>query len=91
MAKGQHLSHHQQGIVKRYYEHADSQTILKLQELVSELYLCTDPKKQQKMWTKARESLAKSGVNNARIDKVIADHNIEALARLVSELSAAKK
>ena len=39
MAKHQNLSAYQQKIVKRYYEHADSITIQKLQELVSELYL----------------------------------------------------
>ena len=44
MAKGQHLTPHQQRIVSRYYEHADTVAITKLQEAVSDLYLATTPK-----------------------------------------------
>lgn len=85
MAKGQHLSRTQKGIVNRYYEHLDSQTALKLQELVSELYLCDDAKKREKHWVKAGDLLAKSGANKARAEKVLADRDVEALAKLVAD------
>jgi hypothetical protein len=90
MAKGQNLSRYQKGIVRRYYEHLDSQTVQKLQELVSEMYLCEDAKKRAKLWLKAREALTKAGVNPVQIEKVIAEQNIEALARLVTDLTARK-
>jgi hypothetical protein len=91
MAKGQHLSRHQKGIVNRYYEHLDSQTALKLQELVSDLYLCDDDRKRGKLWDKAGDLLAKAGANSARIDKVMTDRTPESLAALVNELTAPRK
>jgi hypothetical protein len=91
MAKGQHLSRYQQGIVRRHYDHADSQTAMKLQELVSELYLAADNKKRTKLWDKAGDLLAKAGANQARIDKVMTERSPEALAALVNELTAPRK
>lgn len=91
MAKGQHLSNHQRGIVKRYYKHLDTLTAQRLQELVSELYLCDTDAKRNKLWQRAHESLLKTGANPARIDKVMADRSIEALARLIGEVTAPAK
>lgn len=86
MAKGQPLSRHQKGIVNRYYQHKDSQTALKLQELVSELYLCEDDKKRGRLWAKAGELLASAGANRPRVEKVLADRDVEALGKLVADV-----
>jgi hypothetical protein len=90
MATGDHLTRHQQGIVRRYYQHLDAMTIHKLQDLVSELYLCENDKKRAAMWDKARQALLKAGANQARVDKIIAARQIEALAQLVAELTNRK-
>src|SRR6185503_20548995 len=58
MAKGQHLSHYQQGIVKRYYENKDTLATQKLGEIVGELYLAMgDAKKSEKLWKSAKTAL----------------------------------
>ena len=89
MAKGQHLSRHQQGIVKRYYAHLDTLSLQKLGELVSELYLA-DAKKAGKLWESARTALAKCGGDQKRIEAILASKDVAGLAALVNELSATR-
>jgi hypothetical protein len=91
MAKGQHLSRHQKGIVNRYYEHADTITLTKLQEIVSDLYLATGDKAAAKLWKSAETALAKTGADAPRVAKILADKNVVALATLVGELSGPSK
>ena len=50
MAKGDPLTPHQKGIVRRYYDHQDDMVHQKLSETVSDLYLCTDEKKAARLW-----------------------------------------
>jgi hypothetical protein len=88
MAKHQHLSHYQQGIVKRYYRNLDGITLGRLQELVSELALAgTDAKARDKLWKRVETALAKADVDRARVDRVLASKDAAALARLVAELA----
>ncbi|MCC6660386.1 MAG: hypothetical protein IT437_05825 [Phycisphaerales bacterium] len=89
MAKGQHLTRHQQGIVKRYYEHRDTISLQKLAELVSELYLA-DAKKATKLWESARVALATCGGDAKRIDTILLKKDVVGLAALVNELSGGK-
>lgn len=86
MAKGQPLSPYQQGIVKRYYEHKDTLATQKLGEIVSDLYLCTDPKKAERLWARTHTALLQAGANKARVEKLMRDRSIERLAALVNEL-----
>ena len=87
MAKGQHLSHHQRKIVNRYYEHLDTITITKLQELVSDLYLCESPKKRAQLWTRVEKALSKMGPSEPRVQKILDAQDVELLAGLVGELA----
>lgn len=87
MAKGQHLSAYQQKIVNRYYEHLDTIALTKLAEATSELYLCTDAKKADKLWAGVEKALDKIAVNNMAVKVVLAKRDIKALAQLVNDLS----
>lgn len=87
MPKGQNLSKYQQGIVRRYYEHLDGIALTKLSESVSELYLCTDPKKAEKLWQGVERALDKTAGGDAKVRDVLKSRNIQQLARLVGELS----
>jgi hypothetical protein len=89
MAKGQHLTRHQQGIVKRYYAHLDTLSLQKLGELVSELYLA-DAKRAGKLWESARLALAKCGGDEKRIEAILAKRDVAGLAALVNDLSGRK-
>lgn len=89
MAKGQHLSRHQKGIVNRYYEHLDTIQLQRLSELVSDLYLAESPKKADQLWKRAESALAKAMPNDPDVRAVLASRDVEKLARVVSRLSAA--
>ncbi len=87
MAKGQHLSAHQRGIVKRYYEHMDSLVAQKLSELVSEVYLATGTKQQEKLWRSVEAALAKSPVPPEKAAQVVSARDIKGLAQIVADLA----
>jgi hypothetical protein len=89
MAKGQHLTSYQRGIVKRYYEHLDTLTLQRLQETVSDLYLA-EGKAADKLWAKAGEALARAKVEPARIERSVGKKDLQELARLVGEMDARK-
>jgi hypothetical protein len=89
MAQDQFLSPHQKGIVKRYYAHKDTLATQKLGEIVSELYLLTaepDAKKAERMWKSAHTALLNAGASPVRVEKLVAERDLKALAVLVNEL-----
>ena len=86
MTRNQYLSPHQKGIVKRYYEHKDSLMTQKLGEIVSDLYLCTDPKKAEVLWQRAHKALMNAGANRVRVEKLMRDRHLGRLAELVKEI-----
>ncbi len=86
MAKGQHLSSYQQGIVKRYYKNKDTLATQKLGEIVSELYLEKNPKKLDRLWKSAATALEQAGADKARVDKVVLERDLEGLAELVGKI-----
>jgi len=87
MAKGQHLTPYQKGIVRRYYEHLDTLTLQRLQEIVSDLYLA-DEKAAAKLWDRARQALERAKVEPAQIERSVGRRDLKELARLVGEMAA---
>ena len=81
------FTRHQQKIIKRYYENADSIQLQRLSELAGELYLA-EGKKRVKTWATTAALLVKLGVPQARVDAVVAADKPEAVAKIVTELSA---
>ncbi len=90
MAKGQHLSKYQEGIVRRYYEHADSRVATTLQEILSDLYLA-EGKQKDKLWARAAEWLAKAGFEPAKVERAVKDKDIQALGRIINEIAGPQK
>ena len=89
MAKGQHLTRHQQGIVKRYYDNADTIALQRLQEIVSDLYLGSDGAKADRLWKSAAGFLPKAGASPEQTTTILAGKNVAALAELVGRLGRA--
>ncbi len=87
MAKGQHLTRYQQKIVSRYYEHKDTITAQRLQELVSDIYLAAPGKEADKLWKKADAALRSAGVPPEKVDRVVASRSPERLAAIVNDLT----
>jgi len=90
VAKGQHLSSYQRGIVKRYYAHLDSITLAKLSELVSDLAVSDPGPKADKLWTKVENALDKTAAADERVLAIVRQKDVKALAQLVGDLAAGK-
>ena len=76
MARGQDFSNHQRKIINRYYEHEDTIASGKLGEMISELYLCTDAKKAERLWQRVGQALAHTKANPAEVRKLLEDRKI---------------
>lgn len=90
MANDQHFSRYQQGVVKHYYENRDTVSLQKLGEIVSDLFLCEDPKKTAKLWDRAAKALVHTDAQPGSVKKILADQDVAGLSQLVNQLSAAK-
>lgn len=88
MAKGQHYSRFQKGVIRRFYHYRDGQLVQRLQELVSELAL--DPT-CDRTWKKVGDALGKLELEpplpQSRVDLVMSSRDVEALAALVGTLT----
>lgn len=86
MARGQWLTPRQKGIVRRYYENRETGATQKLGEVVSELYTCEDEKRATRLWRSALTALVNAGVHRGRAERIVAERDLEHLARLVGEI-----
>lgn len=86
MARGQHHSAYQKGVIKRYYENKDAIMYHKLSEFVSELYLCENPKKAERIWKGVERALMNMEVKKTLVQHLMEDRSVEALAEVVAEL-----
>ena len=68
MGKREHSSY-QQGLIQRYYDNLPQQTLGKLAELVTELYLAKSQKKLDHLWGRVEKAIAK-----IKVPKKIAEH-----------------
>jgi hypothetical protein len=94
MAKGQNLSAHQQKIVKRYYENADTITITKLQELVTEIYLVSSSdggKKADTLWKRAHDHLKKTSIKPHVVEAIVSQRDVKKLAELLTTATVPKR
>ncbi|HED52581.1 MAG TPA: hypothetical protein ENJ00_00050 [Phycisphaerales bacterium] len=82
MAKGQHLSRYQKGIVNRYYSNLDTITLTKLQELVSDLFLA-EGKKAETYWKKAESLLARTDAKASEVRRAVEGRDVTKLAEIV--------
>ena len=79
-------SSHQERIIKRYYDNREEIAIQRLQELVTELYLCESSKKRQQHWKHIRTHLEKLKVADDTIDHLEERDNAELVAQLLKRL-----
>ncbi|MEL7497898.1 MAG: hypothetical protein AAFN77_09830 [Planctomycetota bacterium] len=81
-------SKYQQSVIRNYYENRETISLQRAQEIVTELYL-SDGKKRQKYWKSLEGHLLKLDVKQKVIDKLVADDDPQAAARLVERLAKA--
>ncbi|MEX0775995.1 MAG: hypothetical protein WD042_09825 [Phycisphaeraceae bacterium] len=90
MPRGQFLTPHQQKIVKRYYAHLDTITLGKLGEAVSDLYVCEDAKKADRLWAGVERCLAKTGANESLMQRIVTQRDVPALAKLLTDITSGR-
>jgi hypothetical protein len=78
---------YQRKVIQRYYRNQDAMKGQRLQELVSDLYLATTPKKRDALWERARALLLQNGVPEAETERVVGARSVEALAEVVQRLA----
>lgn len=74
---------YQEQIIKRYYEHKPEIMIQKLQELTTDLYLATTPKKREQLWKRVALALSNLKVPQTQIDAIVAQNDPVVLARFL--------
>lgn len=78
-------SKHQQGIIKRYYEHRDTLALQKLGELVSNLYLETSEAKIKRAWKSVRTQLLAAGIDEKKVAEICDDQDLGAVAKMIEK------
>ncbi len=76
---------YQQKVIKRYYDNADTVSLQRLAELVTDLYLA-EGKKRDRAWKQAAACMQKLGVPPTRIEHLVEQADPKLLANLVTEL-----
>ena len=77
---------YQQGVIRRYYDNRETISIQRLGEMVSDLYLATSEKKKNSLWKQVEKALLTTEVNEVWLKKVVADQNLDGLAKIVNSL-----
>lgn len=90
MAAARNYSKHQQNIIKRYYENLDTIVLDRLSTLVTDLFLADTEAKQKRLWENVEKNLQKAGIKPEDYQTIIDKQDLDALARLVTELSGKK-
>lgn len=81
----QDYSAHQQNIISRYYNNLDTIMLVKLQELVTELYLADTETKRDRLWKRAEQAMTKLGTPPVLAEHIMATKDVEVLARNVQD------
>ena len=79
-------SDHQRKVIRNYYRNRDDLETQRLQELVTEIHLATTPAKCTRLWERAASILARAeGLDADETARVVAERDLEALARIATE------
>ena len=79
MSKREHSSY-QQDVIKRYYDNLPQQTLGKLAELVTELYLAKTDKKRDQLWERVEKAMAVIKVPEKIAEHILKQRKPEILA-----------
>lgn len=77
---------HQKKIIKRYYDNRDQIMLVRLQEIVTELYLADTEAKRNRLWKRAESALKALKLPASQIDHLLAQRKEELLANYLRQL-----
>ena len=76
-------SKHQQKIINNYYQNIDAISIQRLQELITELYLCESEKKTNQLWQRVEKAMINIKVHPQILEHIMSRKDVQVLARNV--------
>ncbi len=72
-------------VIRRYYANLPNNLLRRLEELVGDLYLATD-KKRDRLWERARQVLLQLEIPESRVEHILSKRDPALLAEVVQEL-----
>ncbi len=85
MSSGRDYTSHQRGIIKRYYQNFDTIKRQRLAELTTDLYLA-EGAKRERLWKQVEQILTAIEFPESRIQHLMREKNVTALAQILQEL-----
>ena len=76
----QEYNKHQQNVIRRYYDNLDAIKLNQLQELVTELYLAQNSKKEERLWERAEKAMQQLKIKPSIIEHIMQKRKVEILA-----------
>jgi len=73
-------SKYQQDVIQSYYENLDTIKLGRLQELVTELYLAKNSKKEDRLWEQAEKAMRQLKIKPKVIEHIMQKRRVEVLA-----------
>lgn len=80
----ENYSRYQQSVIRNYYKNQDNVSFQRVQELLTDLYLC-EGKKREKVWDSLFSHLEKLGVPQDQIGHLKSEKNPELVAQLIQK------
>lgn len=77
---------HQRRLIRDFYRNRDAIETQRLQELVTEIQLAATAARRARLWERAAAILGRAqGLDPTEVARVIAERDLEALARIATE------
>ncbi len=78
-------SKHQKKIIDRYYDNRDTIMIVKLQEIVTEIYLASAEGTKKRLWKRAADAMTNLKIHPTVIERILEKKKPEVLAEHLRE------
>ena len=82
---GKEYTKYQQKIISNYYQNLDKTALLRLQELVTELFLAETEKKRTRLWEQAEKAMANIDIKPAIKEHILKSRDVQVLAKNLNE------
>jgi len=80
----ENYTRYQQGVIRAYYQNRDNVSFLRVQELLTDLYLC-EGKKKEKVWESLFSHLEKLGLPADQLAHLRAKKDPKLIAELIQK------
>jgi len=86
----QEYTKYQKSVISGYYNNLDAIMVQKVAEMVSELYVADSDAKKDRLWQRVHKAMATLKIPQAIIDHIMAERNVQVLAKNLQDWQAGK-